>query len=266
MAAPLDNLIVAINSANTRLNGVVETLVATGGQLSGNTNSFSQQIVNNGWRKLMNRLADLRYSGLQNDTVFLSVPPLSGTDPATTVSLGYDGYYDGSTTVPSPALPATLLRPYELTERISGSGGNFLEMDNPPFSLPRVPKLQWNGQWIWRDNAIWMPGALVPSDIAMTFAALLADFVDGALPWFSQPIPILNAVDSLADYICCEIKIAQEKMDAAVAFQASAEDKAAMILNQDTASGKSVLKSSQYQQMANRFTPNAAPDTQTVKR
>lgn len=266
MAAPLDNLIVAINAANVRLNGVVETLVPTGGQLSGNTNSYSQQAVNSAYRKMQNRLADLRYSGLQGDTVFLAIPALSGTDPATTVSIGYDGYYDGATTVAAPALPATLLRPYELTERINGSGGNFLDMDNPPWSLPRVKKLEWNGQWLWRDNAIWMPGAVTVTDIAMTYGALLPDFLDDALlPWFNQPIPILNAVDALADYICCEIKIAQND-PSAIAFQASAEDKTGMILNQDTASGKSVLKGSQYQQMASRFTPNTGADTQTVKR
>lgn len=261
-----DSVITAINSAQVRLNGVLETLVPTGGQLLSNTNSFSQQAVNSGWRKLQNKLADLRYSGLQSDTVFLAVPAVDGTDPATQVSIGFDGYYDGATTVAAPALPATLIRPYDLTERISGSAALFIEMDVAPWSLPRVPKLQWNGQWLWRNNAIWMPGAVTVTDISMTYAALLADFIDATLPWFNQPMPILNCMDAMADYICCEIKIAQNDAAGAVAFQASAEDKTAMLLNQDTASGKSVLKGSQYQQMAGRFTPNAAPDTQTVKR
>ena len=63
--APLDSVIVAINAANVRLNGNVETLQAIGGQIVGNTQAFSQQAVNSAWRKFQARLADLRFSGLQ---------------------------------------------------------------------------------------------------------------------------------------------------------------------------------------------------------
>lgn len=264
---PLDTVYAAISAANVRLNNAVETLVPVGGQIAGNTNSFSQQLVNQAWRKFQAKLADLRYSGLQTETVLLSIPACTNTDTAVQVYIGYDGYFDGTNLQPNPILPQTLLRPYEMSERVTNSASQFFEMDLLTFTLPRVPKKDWNAQWIWRANAIYMPGALAQTDIAMTFAQLLSDFLDaGATAWFQQTMPIINCLDAMADYICCEIKIAQGQMEGAVAFQASADDKAALIVNRDSTSGKSILKQSNYGMMQDRFTPNSGADTQPVKR
>ncbi len=51
-----------------------------------------------------------------------------------------------------------------------------------------------------------------------------------------------------------------------MAFQASAEDNTLLILNQDSAQGKSIWKQSAYGQMQDRFTPSSGADTQPVKR
>jgi hypothetical protein len=256
----------AILAANTRLNGQVETLRPIGGQIVGNTNSFSQQVVNDSWRKMQNKLADLRYSGVQTDVLFSGVPPVANSDPATQVYFDFTGYWDGTANHGSFALPANLLQPYELTERPNGTTNIFTDLDPITWSLPRVTKADWNRQFLWRDNRLYMPGALVPTDISIVFAQLLSDFLDGSLPWFQQPVPILNCTDCLADYICREISIARGDAASAVAFQASAEDNAAMISNQDSTQGKSIVTNAQFQRMADSRTPNVGPDTSTVKR
>lgn len=262
-----DIVMTAINAANTRLNGRVETLQPIGGQIVGNTQAFSQQVVNDAWRKLQNRLADMRYSGLQQETVMTGVPPTAVADPVAQVSFTYAGYYDGAANWPAFALPGTLIQPYELTERPSGSGALFTEMDKIPWSLPRVPKANWNRQWLWRNNTLFLPGALVLTDITLLFAGLFSDFLDTAgATWFQQTIPILNAVDAFADYICREISIARQDMDGAVAFQESGDRGALLIANQDTAQGKSVAKNAELGKMQDRFTPKLGGDTDTVKR
>lgn len=264
--APYDSVIVAINAANTRLNGRVETLQPIGGQIVGNTNAFSQQVVNDAWRKMQSRLADLRYSGLQTETVFLAVPPAALADPLVQVNIGFTGYFDGVVTQAAPVLPQTLIRPYELNERQSGTAALFTEMDMLLYSIPRVPKANWNRQWLWRANALYLPGALVSTDISMLYAQLLADFADGALPWFQQPVPILNCIDSFADYICREIYVARGDMNSAAAIQLSAGDNARLVLNQDTAAPKSIVKASEYGKMRDQFTPPSGADTEPVKR
>lgn len=261
-----DSLILAINAANTRLNGKVETLQAIGGQLIGNTQAFSQQVVNDAWRKLQNKLADLRYSALQMEQGFTAVPSAGNIDPLTQAYFNFAGYFDGATNWPAFALPSGLIRPYELLERQSGSGALFTEMDPVPWALPRVPKANWNRQWLWRNNTLYLPGALVQTDIIILYGALLPDFADGTSPWFQQSVPLLNVVDALADYICREIAISRGDLDGAAAFQLSAENGATLIANQDSTQGKSVNKNAEYGRMLDKFTPGPAPVSEGVKK
>ncbi len=263
---PYDTLFEIITAANTRLNGRVETLSPIGGQVLSNTNAFSQQICNDAWRKMQNKLADFRYSGLQQETVFFSVPASGTTDPAAQAYINYAGYFDGVTLQPNPFLPQNMIRPYELTERQAGSNALFTEMDPLLWSLPRVPKANWNRQWLWRNDSLYLPGALTTTDISVLYAGLLADFTDGSLPWFQEQVPIMYCLDSFADYICREICVARGQVDAAAAFQLSAEANARLIINRDTTSGKSIFKMSEYQKMADEYTPSTGPDTEPVKR
>ena len=255
MALPYDNVIVAINAAQTRLNGKLETLQAIGGQLVGNTNSFSQQVVNDAWRKLMARLADLRFSELQAETVFTNVPACLSADPMVQVYIDGAGYYNGNAVVGAPVLPATFIRPYELSERPTGTTQLFTTMDPLLYSIPRVPKASWNRQWLWRNGKLYMPGATVATDIAMTYANLFPDFVDGATPWFQVQIPILNSIDAFADYICREIYVARGNMAAAAALQQSAEDNTALMADQDQLAPKSVQSASELGKMRDQYTP-----------
>lgn len=264
--APLDTVIVAVNAANTRLNGRVETLQAVGGQLVGNYQAFSQQVVNDAWRKLQQRLGDLRYSELQAETVFVAVPASASNDPMAQVYINYANYFDGVALQVAPVLPQNLICPYDLTERQNGSGALFTNMDKYLYNLPRVVKSNWNGRWLWRAQTLYLPGALTVTDIALLYAASLADFVDGATPWFTASIPILNCIDSLADYICREIAVARGDVAGAAAFQLSAEASAMLIVNRDTTAPKSIAKTSEYGKMQDQFTPNTGADTQPVKR
>lgn len=259
-SAPYDTVIVAVNAANTRLNGRVDTLAAIGGQLVGLTNAYSQQVVNDAWRKLQSRLADLRFSGLQTETLFSAVGATGSTDPATQAYIDYAGYFDGSVLQAAPVLPQNLICPYELTERANGTTALFTELDRILYALPRVPKANWNRSWLWRNNKIYLPGALVATDISLLYAQLLADFTDGTIPWFQSAIPILNCIDAFADYICREISVARGDMAAALAFQQSAEDNARLVLNTDIIGSKSISKAAEYGRMQDRFTPaNSEP-------
>lgn len=266
--APYDSIFEIITAANVRLNGKVETLEPIGGQVVGNTNSFSQQLVNNAWRKMQNKLADFRYEGLQADVVIPNLPPVASNDPRVQVRLGYDGYDPGNGSVnTSFVLPQSLLRPYELTERPSGTTQLFTDMDPLLWSIPRVPKAAWNRQWLWRADSLYMPGALTTTDLAILYAGLIPDFVDfGGTPWFQQLVTIMRCLDSFADYICREICVARGQMDAAASFQLSAEANARLIINRDTTGGKSIGKNAEYGRMSDQYTPSNLSDTEPVKR
>ena len=268
-STPYDSVMVVINAAKQRLNDDITTLAAIGGKILDNTSPFSQQAVNGAWRKLQEFLAELGYSGLKQEALLSNVPAAAVTDPAVQVYIGFNGYFDGSAVQASPVLPQSLIRPYDLWERAYGSAALMTEMDYVINGLPKVPKLQWNRQWEWRDDVLYMPGAIVATDILMRYAQQFLDFVDvGATaglyqtantPWFAQPVPIMRCVDAFADYVCREFAIAVKQMEEAMAFQASAEANARLIMNRDTAQPRAVLKASELGKMRDRYTPGGAP-------
>jgi hypothetical protein len=128
-------------------------------------------------------------------------------------------------------------------------------MDPLLYSIPRVVKSNWNRQWLWRNAKIYMPGALVGTDIAMTFANLFPDFLDSANPWFQEQIPILNSIDAFAAYICQEIYIARKDIPAAEGMRQIAENAAALMCNQDGVGPRSILKASEFGKMRDEYTP-----------
>ena len=268
--APYDTLITVINAARVRLNDRLETLAAVSGKILDNTQPFSQQLVNNAWRKLQEFLADLGYTGLQQEVTFTAVVLAGSTDPMAQAYIGYAGYFDGSTLQSAPVLPQNMIRPEELWERPSGTTQMMTEMDPAIGGLPSVPKLNWNRQWDWRNDTLYLPGALVATDIRMRFLGFLADFVDNSpaasTPWYGQAVPIMRCLDAFADYMCREVAIAREDgIEAAMAFQSSAEANARLILNRDTAQLKSIKKASEYGKMRDKYTPGN-PNAQPVQR
>ena len=273
MPGPTDTVMSVINAANVRLNGRVETLQAIGGQILGNTDAYSNRAVNDAWRKLQNGLADKRYAGLQDEIVLSNVPAAGAPDPTGQCYLDYGGFSNCGTytTGGSILLPAQLLRPYYLTERAhSATTALFTEMDEHSFALPHDVKSAWNRRWLWRNSRLYIPGATVATDIIILFGQLLADFVDISTPsplaWFQQSIPLPNVLDAFADYVCREIEAARGEAGAASAWQLSAEANVDLMLNQDTAAAKSIIKPSEYGKMRDRFTPKSGADMERVDR
>lgn len=280
MAAPYDIVIFPLNSARARLNDKIETLVAIGGQLLENTQPFTQQVVNTAWRRLQDKLRDLGFTRLKREVgSYLSVPAAGSVDSSAFSSISYIGFNDGLNFSSFPLLPSDLIAPLDLWERPSAGGANtapFIEMDRVLNGLPAVPKASWNRQWEWREDAIYLPGALVATDIRLRYSAYLLDFVDVGnnaqlnqlpnTPWFGQPVPIMQSSDALSSYICAEICKAVKDMDGVVAFTSEADAKAQLILNRDTMQPKAILKASEFGKMRDKYTPRSGVDTEPVDR
>src|ERR1700676_632288 len=196
-SAPYDSLTTVINAARVRLNDKVDTLAAIGGKILGNTQPFSQQVCNDAWRKLQQFLADLLYTGMEQEVIYTALPAAGSADPAVQAYFGYNQYFDGQNAWPAFALPQTLIRPYELWERPAGSGQLMTEMDLVIRGLPAVPKSNWNRLWEWRDDVIYLPGALVATDLRIRYAMYFADFADvGVTPWYQASVPIMRCLDA----------------------------------------------------------------------
>lgn len=230
--APYDSLINVLNGVNSRLNGVVDTLTAIGGQILTNTSAKSQQFTNNGWRKLQQYLVSEGCVRLRvPNFIIRSLPPVNTPDTSLQVTLSWSGYSDGVNLLPAFALPQDLIKPLEMAERpssgVAPNAATFTDIDLKQIDrIPSIPKLQWNQIAVWNDDKIFMPGATVITDLRIDYAAYFPDFLDTGTTtvaaayarWFQQTVPILRALDPLADYICAEVEAARGNIIAAQAY------------------------------------------------
>jgi len=157
----------------------------------------------------MNAALRSTYAGLRNvgdpelildNYLLLGIPPLAGPDPTIQVSVAYTGYYNGSTWNSAWALPAGCFRVERIWERWSGSETSFSPMQPAPFGLPPCQQVDRMGQWETRQNAIWMPGALVAIDLRMRAFITIPDFLSPvAIDFSTTYVPILNCQNAVAD-------------------------------------------------------------------
>lgn len=267
MAAPYDTVNTVLNVARTRLNDDVETNAAVSLQLLDNTQFFTQTWVNTAWHRLQEYLVSSGYVRFQNEPVIITLPGLPVNDPGTQIYLNWYGFWNGQNMLPSPVLPSDLIAPVEVQERLSGvPDTGFDAMDLIIGDMPAVTKQPWQGMWQWRQDALYMPGALMATDIRVSYAAYLPDFEDtgdtvGSLPmtmWIDQPVPIMRSRDALASYICAEVMRSLNNAAGVLTYTADAENSAQQIMSKDFMRSKGVHKVSEYGKMPDRLTPGRA--------
>ena len=112
----------------------------------------------------------------------------------------------------------------------------------------------WMMMWEFRNDILFMPGALVPVDLRVRYAAYLPNFIDtGDTPWYQQPASIMRCKDAFSNYICAEVAGPRGDLDAA-AFTAAAESAAMKLAGRDFQQDKFVQKASEYGRMKDRYT------------
>lgn len=96
--------------------------------------------------------------------------------PETQVYLGIAGFFDGTVMHPEFKLPIYARNITRVWERQSGSANNFTPMSNVTYLSP-IAQTGALCVWEWRQNAVWMPGAIEPRDIRLRGTLAFVDFV-----------------------------------------------------------------------------------------
>ena len=150
---------------------------------------------------------DLRNVGdpelLIDNYLLIGLPALPSPDPTVQVALSAVGYFDGITYNSQWILPSGLISVERMWERQSGSGSVFTPMTPAPFGIN--PTFQGNcmGVWEMRQNQVWMPGALMPTDLRMRCRVTFPDFLNPETLDFSTAyIPILDCQNAIVDKMC----------------------------------------------------------------
>jgi len=122
-------------------------------------------------------------------------------NPATQQSLTFTGFFDGVDINPSFLLPADILQPLELWERLTGTVNPFSEMRQSSGSLR--PRNQVNAliDWEWRGNSIWFNGAVQSRDVRIRYIGSLASLSASSIDWSATYVPIPDCQEAVADKI-----------------------------------------------------------------
>lgn len=212
----LDSVYSVLNAAKVRLNDAIPSLQAVSGKLLANNSEFSQQVVNNAWRRLQEYCANRGLTILKQEAIIPQFPVAGSADPANFSWLDWTGCNDGQTTYTTPYLPGDLILPYKVWERASNLAGAFPREPLELFvdGLPTFAAQIFNRCWEWRASRIYIPGALQQVDFRILYARYLGDFLDvGTTQWFQQLVPIPRSQDALSLYICAEIAQARSDMN-----------------------------------------------------
>lgn len=181
-----------------------DSIVGAGGQTLTNTAAYTPYYVNRAWQMLQQELLNMGYARLiVRNYLIAALAAVTTEDTSVQVTLDWTGYFDGTSLHSTQALPQNAIRPIKLTERLNDASPNlnlFWDMSGPDHGVDGVPLIQKdfrNRIWSWQNDQIQMPGATSITDLAIDYAAFLADFTTGSFPG-SQVVPIMRSTDALA--------------------------------------------------------------------
>lgn len=145
---------------------------------------------------------------IRDNYLLLGLPPVNSNlgvgvmNPAVQQSLTFTGFFDGLEINSDFLLPADLLQPLEVWERLTGTNNPFSEVLPPPTGALR-PRNQVNSlvNYEWRGNALWFNGAILSRDVRLRYLAGLASLAAPSIDWSQTFIPIPDCQEAVADTI-----------------------------------------------------------------
>jgi hypothetical protein len=266
--APYDTLETILNVARIR---VMDAYKSLSGEVFTDTGTgapwITYQSVIAAWRRLQDFLFANGFKRFEDYSILYNCPSVATSDTGVFQWVDWSQFFDGANYFPAgggaPVLPPLFITPLEVRERPNGTTGSFLTMDKPlKGGLPAVPKKGWNSLWEWRNDALYLIGPTVATDLFIRYQSYLPDFIPGPIvngnPTVNgnQLVPITRCLDPLANYIAYEFCAPRGDMDAQ-AFLTMAEAAAFKMLRRDTMEEEATYKSSEMNKMRDSYTPQA---------
>jgi hypothetical protein len=171
-----------------------------GGIIATNDAPFTLPFLNEaiGWvyRKLRN-IGDPAL--ILDNYLVLGLPALTGPNPAVQVSLGFLGYFDGFAMHSQWTLPSGAMGIDRVWCRVSGTGLNFYPMHARPDGLPPVMQVSTQRIYEYRQNALWMPGALEQTDLRIRCKITLPPILGPNIDFATTYVPVIDSFDAIVD-------------------------------------------------------------------
>ncbi len=171
-----------------------------GGIIATNTAPFTLPFLNASIRWVYRKLRNIGDPALILDNyILLGLPALTGPNPAVQTSLGFLGFFDGFAMHSNWTLPSGAMSVDKVWERVTGTIDSFYPLKDYPGGLPPMQQQALNRIYEWRQNAVWMPGALESFDLRLRCKIALPPILGDNLDFTNTYVPILDADDALVD-------------------------------------------------------------------
>lgn len=171
------------------------------GLIMPNTNPDLLTFMNSAIRDTYSDLRNVGDPALILDNYILyGIPALAAANPAIQVSLDTIGYFDGYQFNQQWTLPSGCMRVERVWERASTgatSQDTFYPMAPAPFGLPGMMQGDRMGQWEIRQNAVWMPGAMVSVDLRLRCTITFPDYLGNAIDFTTTYVPVLDCTNAV---------------------------------------------------------------------
>jgi hypothetical protein len=157
-----------------------DTIFSQSGEILTDNANFMLPLLNDALEWFQNECNNHGIGTFTKETIITPLTPTEvPVDPGTFVNFSDSGYFDGVqlNTGPQQFVPPDLLTPLFLWERQTGSTEDWVEMVERPDGLPSVLPSARFRIWEWRQDSIYMPGAVQENDIRLRYTGSLAQFV-----------------------------------------------------------------------------------------
>lgn len=204
-----------LNSAGAQTAVAYSAVIPTG-DVFADSQAYVLPTVNLAWRKLQEQLESASHPRMRNETVLYQIPVVASLDPAVQQFINWSNFFDGvnllspDTTFGLPTLPQDFMAPLEIWERRSLGNASvvnmngFHEMKPTVGHLAAIGKGSSNNTWDWREDALYVRGAILPTDWRVSYRAYLPDIVPVTEGFFLTPVPIMRCARALSYYCAAE--------------------------------------------------------------
>lgn len=197
-------LLMARTLVNDTFAGATQT--AGEGRVFTDSAPFIIPLYNNAVKHLQRDLENRGFPAQQAEAVITGLTPINGAnglgvgDPAAQVRLGFDGYFDGSTLNAAIALPAGLITPQRVYERVGTSTNVFNEIFEAQAGLQSRMQNASLGQWEWRGDSLYFNGSTQTMDVRLRYYAATGLLATNANPntFPTTSLPWLDSAEALA--------------------------------------------------------------------
>lgn len=194
--APYDTAEYVLDLARSIANDAALSLA---GNLLADDQPYTYTLLNQAWRTLQRKLANSGYETLIKEVLLNDFTPIVTAEAGLQVYFNWTEYWNGSNVYETPVLPQDCIVPLRLWERTAGTVQQFVEMRPVNDGLPSISQASMFRYWDWRNDKVYMLGALQANDIRVRYCAYLADIVQQENG--TTVVPIMRCADALANYI-----------------------------------------------------------------